>query len=62
MIIFDLVRSCQYRNMYKRIFIHLICCSSYDADWKGENQCYQCRKDESPPWHLDLIFLEDAEE
>ncbi|CAL5358209.1 unnamed protein product [Camellia sinensis] len=39
---------------------HLICCSSYDADWKGENEGDDASKYESPPWHLNLIVQEDA--
>lgn len=39
----------------------LICCGSNNADWKCEDKSEGTSKDESPPWHLNLIVQGDAE-
>lgn len=42
-------------------YIYLICSGSNDADWKGKSQSKKSSKYESPPWHLNLIFHENAQ-
>ena len=40
---------------------YLVCCGSYDANWKGEEESYNTGEDESPPWNLHLIIQDRAE-
>ncbi|WRX13480.1 hypothetical protein QQP08_005967 [Theobroma cacao] len=35
---------------------------SYDANRKGEDEGHGTSKEESPPWHLNLVFQEDTED
>ena len=46
----DLVQTC-----------YLIGCGGYDTDWKSESYSKSSCKDESPPWHLDLIDHKNAQ-
>ena len=47
--------------LFSKWIDYLVCCGSYDANWKGEDEGHGTSKEESPPWHLNLVIQEDAE-
>ena len=55
------LQSFESRSKSLAVSNHLICSGCYDADGKGEYEGKCSSKYKCPPWHLNLIFQENAE-